>query len=232
MIRLIKYTMKQDFLQVEKELWQQGYKAVIGLDEVGRGAVAGPVVACAVILKKKKNFFTKTKIKFPIFNNQIYDSKKLTPQKREEFYDCLTKDPNIKWGIGWVSERVIEKINILAATKLAMKRALTRAIKFFPARQENWHDIFLIVDGNSQLDLAIAQKAIVRADERVLSCAIASIIAKVTRDRMMRNRHKKYPFYGFDQHKGYLTKQHQKMLEKYGYCRIHRKSFQPIKHLL
>jgi len=195
----------------EKELWKKGFKRVTGLDEVGRGPLAGPVVAAAVIVDFRSYNLRRLFIK---------DSKKLTPKKREEFYKILTKHPAIKWGIGRVSERVIDKINILEATKLAMKRAMKK-LKIRPD--------FLIIDGNFKINLNLPQKAIVKADEKVFSCAAASIIAKVTRDKIMLRYHKKYPRYGFNQHKGYPTKLHRKMLRKYGPCRIHRRSFKTVK---
>jgi len=204
--------MKYPNLKEERKLWKKGYKRIACLDEAGRGPLCGPVVACAVMVKK-----------FSIFNFQflkLRDSKKLSPKKREEFYKILTSHPAIRWGTGRVSEKVIDKINILEATKLAMKRAVEKLSK-----KPN----FLILDGKMKLDLPIPQKAIIKADEKVFSCAAASIIAKVSRDRMMKMYHQKYPQYGFNQHKGYPTKLHRKMLKKYGPCKIHRKSFKPLK---
>lgn len=201
--------MKRPTFQVERKLWKKGYKKIACLDEAGRGPLAGPVTAVAVIVRQ-----------FSITNYQqfskIRDSKKLTAKKREEFYKILTKNPNIKWGVGSVSEKIIDKINILEATKLAMERAINNLGK---------KPDFLILDGKMKIDLPISQKSIIKADEKVFSCAAASIIAKVTRDRMMQRLHKKYPKYGFDKHKGYLTKYHRKMLKKYGRCAIHRNSF-------
>ena len=202
-------------LQEEKKLWRKGYKYIAGIDESGRGPLAGPVVAAAVMIKK-----------FSIFNFQfskIKDSKKLNPKKREEFYKLITKNPAIKWGIGKVSEKVIDRINILEATKLAMKKATQKL---------NKRPKFLIIDGNFKIDLLIPQKSIIKADEKVFSAAAASIIAKVTRDRIMRKYHKQYPEYGFDKHMGYPTKHHRKMLKKYGPCKIHRKTFSPCKDMV
>ncbi|MDI6603021.1 MAG: ribonuclease HII [Patescibacteria group bacterium] len=208
-------------LSEEKKLWKKGYKRVIGLDEVGRGALAGPVMAAAVIVKK-----------FPISNFQfskIKDSKKFTPKLRDKFYKILTTHSGIKWAIGKVSEKVIDKINILEATKLAMKRAVKNLNCKLKIR--NCKTDFLIIDGNFKLDLPIPQKFIVKADEKVFSCAAASIIAKVRRDRIMLCYHKRYPQYGFDRHKGYPTKFHRKMLKRYGPSVIHRKSFTPVKNM-
>ena len=183
------------------------------LDEAGRGPLAGPVVAAAVLIINTK---------YQIPNTKIRDSKKLSPKKREELYKVLTKNPAIKWGIGRVSEKMIDRINIKNAAELAMEKALEK-LKVRPG--------FLIIDGNHLGNYklkTINHKLIIKADEKVFSCATASIIAKVTRDRIMQRYHKKYPRYGFDKHKGYPTKYHLKMLKKYGPCKIHRKSFGPV----
>ena len=184
-----------------------------GLDEAGRGCLAGPVVAGAVCVNFQRCDLLGR-------SHLIRDSKKLSAKKREEFYKILTKHPAIKWGIGRVSEKVIDKINILEATKLAMEKAIQK-LKRKPD--------FLILDGNFKINSKILQKSIVKADEKVFSCACASILAKVSRDRLMKNYHKKYPQYGFDKHKGYPTKHHRQMLKKYGPCKIHRKSFKPLR---
>jgi len=205
--------MRYPNLKEEKKLWKKGYKVVVGLDEAGRGPLAGPVVAAAV------SIIPNSKFQIP----KLKDSKKLTLKKREEFFKIITKTPNIKWGIGKVSEKVIDKINIFEATKLAMKRAI-KSLERKLKRKAN----FLILDGNFKIDLKIPQKSIIKGDEKVLSCAMASIIAKVTRDRIMEKYAKKFPEYGFEKHKGYGTKFHLKMLRKYGPCKIHRRSFFPI----
>lgn len=227
----------------EIKLWNRGYKCVVGLDEVGRGPLAGPVVACAVIMNSKlKNKNSKPQLKTKNLLNGIKDSKKLTAKQREGFYGVLTRHPQIKWGIGRVSEKVIDKINIFEATKLAMEKAINnlkakrakRQSPFFPIASlgsEKRKIDFLILDGNFTLDLPIAQKAIVRADEKVFSCAAASILAKVTRDRLMLKYDKKYPAYGFRKHKGYPTKLHRERLKEFGFCAIHRKSFKPVKEI-
>ena len=199
--------MKHPFFQEERKLWKKGYKRVAGLDEAGRGPLAGPVVA-AVIITDFQSFDLRRLV--------LKDSKKLSAKKREEFYKILTKHPQIQWGIGRVSEKVIDRINIFQATKLAMKKAVQKLKK-----KPN----FLILDGKMSLDLPIPQKSIVKADEKVFSCMAASILAKVWRDRIMKRYHKKYPGYGFDKHKGYPTKYHRKMLKKNGRCAIHRLSF-------
>ncbi len=208
--------MKYPSLKEEKKMWKKGFKRVACLDEAGRGPLAGPVTAAAVIIRKLPiSEFKILKIK---------DSKKLSAKQREIFYKLLKNPPagglKIQWGIGIVSEKVIDKINILEATKLAMEKAIKK-IKSKPD--------FLILDGNMRLKINIPQKSIVKADEKVFSCAAASILAKVTRDRIMQKYHKKYSKYGFDKHKGYPTKYHFKMLKKYGPCKIHRKSFRPVR---
>ena len=209
--------MKIPNLKEEKKLWEKGYKYVIGIDEAGRGSLCGPVVAAAVMVKK-----------FPISNFQfsnIQDSKKLTPKKRKELYQFITKCPFIEWEIGKVSEKMIDRINILEATKLAMTKAINQLISNC---QFSISKTFLILDGKMKLDLPIAQKSIVKADEKVFSCAIASIVAKVSRDRLMEKFSKKFPQYGFDKHKGYPTKEHLQKLKKYGPSKIHRKSFKGV----
>lgn len=203
--------MKYPNFVEEKKLWEKGYKYVVGLDEAGRGPLAGPVVAGAVIIKSK----------IAIKNSEVFsivdDSKKLTPEQREKVYNFFKKNSNIEWGIGIVSEKVIDRINILEATKLAMVKAV-----------KNIKADFLIIDGNIKLNINLPQKSIIKADQKVFSCALASIFAKVTRDRLMQKYHKKYLQYGFDKHKGYGTAYHFKMLKKHGPCKIHRKSFYPV----
>jgi ribonuclease HII len=200
--------------QEEKKIWKKGIKRVAGLDEAGRGPLAGPVVAGAVVLDFK------LKIKDLKLLKEVNDSKKLSAKKREELYEVIIKNKNIKWGIGVVSEKIIDKINILEATKLAMTKAVGN-LKIKPD--------FLILDGKMRISLPIFQKSIIKGDAKVFSIAAASILAKVYRDRIMQKYHKKYPQYLFDLHKGYGTKLHMNMLKKHGPCQIHRKSFAPVK---
>ena len=196
----------------EKKLWQQGYNFVVGLDEAGRGPLAGPVVAAAVAINSK----------FKI--QEINDSKKLSASQRERWYGILTNQPNIKYGVGIVSEKIIDRINILEATKMAMKKALDD----LGVRSE-----YLLLDGNFILDgMNINQKAVKRGDEKIWSCAAASIIAKVTRDRLMAHYDRKYPVYGFNKHKGYGTRAHFFALKQHGPCAIHRRTFAPVRFLL
>jgi len=204
-------------LKEEKKLWQKGYKYVIGVDEAGRGALAGPVVVAAVLIKPKIKF--KNKI-------EIRDSKKMSARKREEVFQVLSFHPQIVWSVGWVTPKIIDRINILEATKLAGKRAVERLLRsHLPISSDN---IFLLIDGDFKLNLNLPQKSIVKGDEKVASCMIASILAKVSRDRIMRRLHEKYPQYRFDKHKGYPTTYHLKMLKKYKPSEVHRRSFKPV----
>jgi len=204
--------MKYPNFNEEKKLWRQGIKIVAGLDEAGRGPLAGPVVAAAVCFCSANKFFSLTS------KYKINDSKKLSEKQREKIYKILTNHLNIKWGVGIVSEKVIDKINILEATKLAMQKSL-----------KNLNPDFLLLDGNFKINSIVRQKPVVKGDQKVMSIAAASIIAKVTRDRIMQKFHKKYPQYGFDKHKGYGTKLHFNKIKEVGPCPIHRKSFYPIK---
>lgn len=192
----------------EKALRKRGYAFIAGIDEAGRGPLAGPVVAGA--------FMILPGFKMPrALRKGLRDSKKLSPKKRLEFYRFFSSHPEVKWGIGIVSEKVIDRINILQATRLAMKKALLRLQKAEA----------VIIDGNILIKSTLFQKAVVKGDEKVFSCAAASIMAKVTRDRIMVRYHKKYPEYGFDKHKGYGTALHMKNLRKHGPSVIHRRTF-------
>lgn len=184
-------------------------------------SLAGPVVAAAVMINSR--IFTNKLLEI----RGVKDSKQLTPKKREKLYKVLTNHPQIEWGVGIVSEKIIDKINIQKATELAMEKAINKIYNLQFSIYND--DVYLILDGNIKLNLPISQKSIVKADEKVFSCSAASIIAKVTRDRIMEKLDKKYPQYGFKQHKGYGTKMHFEMLKKYGPCKIHRNSFRPIK---
>ncbi len=207
----------------EKKLWRRGIKFVAGLDEAGRGPLAGPVVASAVIIKNyDPKIFTKD------FGG-INDSKKVSENQRECLYKILTSHKNVEWGVGIVSEKVIDKINILQATKLAMQKALRQA-----QGKPNKNIEYLLIDGNFKIDTSRLrsssfgeprQKSIIKGDQKVFSISAASIIAKVTRDRIMEKYHKKYPQYEFAKHKGYGTALHMQKIREFGLCKIHRKSF-------
>ena len=195
---------------LERKLRKKGYKNIVGLDEVGRGPLAGPVLAVAFMIDDyKNNTFKKVK-----------DSKKLSAKQRNEIYNLLTSNKNIKWGIGKVSEKIIDKINILEATK----RAMIKAIKDLEKKNKLKIN-YLIIDGNFSIKTEIPQESVIKGDSKIFSCAAASIIAKVERDRLMDKLHKKYPQYGFNQHKGYPTKKHRLMIKKNGLSKIHRLTF-------
>lgn len=190
-------------LQEEKKLKKKGYKRIAGIDEAGRGPLAGPVVACAAIYLGTR----------PI--KGIKDSKKISEKNREMLFDEIVKNKDVIYSIGVVNEKTIDRVNILQATKLAMKKAIKKL-----------NADYLIIDGNFILkDVCIDQVAIKKADDKIFSCSLASIIAKVHRDRLMRKLDKKYPHYNFKKHKGYGTREHYRLLKKYGVSAVHRKSF-------
>jgi ribonuclease HII len=197
-------------LSYEKILWHQGLNLVAGVDEVGRGPLAGPVVAAAVVFPQD------------ISLNEIRDSKKLTPQKRAELFDVIFENA-LDIGIGEVDQKAIDQLNILNASLTAMHQAID-VLKNRPDA--------VLVDGNHKIpNLQIPQIAIIKGDSLSLSVAAASIVAKVTRDRLMLSYHGKYPFFFFDQNKGYPTKSHIEALRKHGPCEIHRMSFRSVKML-
>ncbi len=196
--------MKYPNFNQERKLKRKGYKRIVGLDEAGRGPLAGPVVVSGVIFPESLISFFK----------DLKDSKKISSRKREEILERVINDSNIEWEISKVYPKTIDKINILESTKLAMKRVVKKL-----------KGDFLIVDGNFKILVNIPQKSVVKGDEKVISCSLASIIAKVKRDRMMDRYHKKYPQYGFNSHKGYPTKLHKERIKRNGKCLIHRKSF-------
>lgn len=196
----------------EKKLQRRGYKIVVGVDEVGRGPLAGPVTAGAVAVGRVLN----KRLRLA----GLRDSKKLTHARREEFFVVFAKDPGIVWAVSSVYPKVIDRINIYEAVRVASKRAVLSLEKKIGDRAH-----MVLLDGNATLKLDREQEAIVKGDEKIASCAIASIVAKVTRDRMMMRYHEKYPQYRFDLHKGYGTKLHFAMVKKYGFSPIHRRSF-------
>jgi ribonuclease HII len=224
-------------LQVEKKLWRKGLKIVVGLDEAGRGPLAGPVVAGAVavdyFLFKKADLHSKKDFNYIL--KQANDSKKLSLKKREELYGLLIKSQFIKWGIAAVSEKMIDKINIFEASRLAMAKAITDLDQKIENRKFKIQ--YAVIDGNFLLPAealakagfaGIGQRSIIKGDQKVFSIAAASILAKVYRDRFMEKADKKYPQYDFARHKGYPTKHHKEMLRLFGPILIHRKSFQPV----
>lgn len=195
--------------EYENELYNKGIKYIAGIDEVGRGPLVGPVVCAAVILPQD------------FYDERINDSKKLTEKKREMLYDVIFENA-LSIGIGMSSEKVIDKINILEATKKAMLEAVSN----LSIRPEH-----LLIDA-VKLDTDIPSTSIIKGDAKSLSIAAASIIAKVTRDRMLIELDKIYPMYDFKHNKGYGTKKHIEAIYKYGVLKEHRKTFEPIKSIV
>lgn len=198
-------------LRYEKRAYAHGATIVAGIDEAGRGPLAGPVVAGAVILP-------------PDYRHKVLnDSKQLSPEQRDELYAELTGNPGIRWGVGESSVEIIEQYNILRATERAMHVALTA----LPVAPDH-----VLVDGHRCRAILTKQTAIIKGDAKSFSIAAASVIAKVTRDRQMIAWDRLYPQYGFAVHKGYGTPEHLAALEKYGPCPIHRRTFAPVRHAL
>ena len=193
----------KDLWRYENEAFAEGFATVCGVDEAGRGPLAGPVCAAAVILPKG------------LVIDGLNDSKKLTDKKRRELFDVITEQA-VCYGIAMASEQEIDEINILQATFLAMQRALDQL--------EVRPDLAL-VDGNRAKDFGLPVKTIVKGDSLSASIAAASVLAKVTRDRLMEELDKAYPQYGFAVHKGYGTKRHYAALAEFGPCAIHRRTF-------
>jgi len=193
----------------ERKLKKRGYSLVIGVDEAGRGPLAGPVVAAAVALNTRR------------FKNRIDDSKKLTPLAREKaFQEIIRKSV---FGIGIVDEYTIDRVNILVATRMAMEEAVTSLInKLIVGKKRRIH---IIVDGNVSLKTGFPYTTIIKGDSKSKSIASASILAKVTRDAIMQVYDRIYPRYRFNKHKGYPTEEHRKILKKFGPSIIHRKTF-------
>lgn len=211
--------MKYPHFKLEKQKLAEGYHAVIGCDEAGRGCLAGPVVAAAVILdpiaaEKRKGWY-----------KELNDSKKLTAEKRFMLEKILRKEA-LAYGIGAAHPGVIDKLNIHHANLLAMKRAVQSAHKMFSHGTIKSVTSFVIVDGKFVVPgISHAQEAVVKADAIALSVAAASILAKTYRDRLMMRLAKKYPDYGFEVHKGYATKKHREALATHGLSELHRKTF-------
>src|SRR5437879_6993784 len=193
--------------RVEKQLRATGVGQVAGTDEAGRGALAGPVVAAAVVLPEK------------VRHRRLNDSKQLAPELREEIYSDLVSNPEVRWTVGIIDSIEIDRINILRASHRAMRLAIT-ALTDPPDH--------VLIDGLPVIPFPFPQTAIIDGDCISLSIAAASVIAKVTRDRMMRDFCSQFPQYCFDQHKGYGTELHLLRLHEFGPCPIHRRSFEPV----
>ena len=189
--------------EIEDALYEQGIRNICGVDEAGRGPLAGPVCAAAVILPEH--------LELPGLN----DSKKLTDKRRRELFPII-KEQAVAYGIGFASEQEIDELNILQATFLAMQRAIDQ----LEGKAE-----FALIDGNREKDFGLPVLTVVKGDSRSANIAAASILAKVTRDDLMLEMAEKYPEYAFEIHKGYGTKKHYEALTEHGMCPIHRKTF-------
>jgi len=196
----------EDLLIYERQLWQQGLQWVAGVDEAGRGPLAGPVVAAAIIFPRGQEILS-----------GVNDSKKLSAAQREKAYEVIMQQA-AGVGIGIVSESEIDEINILQATYRAMLQAVNNLV------QPPQH---LLIDGRGRPETFYPVTTLIKGDSRSLSIAAASIIAKVTRDRLMLEFHDQYPQYGFARHKGYPTRAHLQAIRQHGWCPIHRRSFHP-----
>lgn len=199
-----------DLYQFEHELWNQGITYVAGVDEVGRGPLIGPVVTACVILPHD------------FVLEGLTDSKKLTEKKREEYYQYIM-DHAISVSVGLKDEKVIDEVNIYEATKLAMYEAIEKS-KVKPEH--------VLIDAMKLENLEMPSTSIIKGDAKSITIAAASVIAKVTRDHMMIELDKKYPMYGFKNHKGYPTKKHVEAIEKYGLIDGYRKTFKPVSTII
>ena len=189
---------------IENQMHNEGYKYICGIDEAGRGPLAGPVVVASVIMPENSII------------EGVNDSKKVSEEKREKLYDLIIEE-SISYGIGIINQNEIDEINILNATK----RGLTKSIKELKVKPD-----IILVDALKDIDTQeIKYKSIIKGDAKVYSIACASIIAKVTRDRLMREWDALYPQYGFKAHKGYGTAKHIAAIKEYGLCPLHRRSF-------
>ena len=204
---------RQDSFFLERNLQQLGYPAVAGLDEVGRGPLAGPVVAAAVILPPSCDA------------SPFIDSKKLSAKKRRQLFDHLQTIP-ARIGIGIVSHTTIDSINILQASLLAMKRGVLQL------SEQGYSPDFLLVDGKFPIPMETAQQPLIRGESKSASIAAASIVAKVTRDAMMAELHSKYPCYNFIKNQGYPTREHREAVKKHGICPHHRLTFKGVKEFV
>lgn len=193
--------------EYEDRVKEKGYYYIAGVDEAGRGPGAGPVVAAAARIPDRF---------IPILAGKVRDSKKLSPKRREELFETITN--TCDYGIGIIDNRIIDEINILEATKLAMLKAIDD-VRFVD---------YVLVDGTVVLNTNLPQQQIIKGDNLSISIAAASIVAKVTRDEIMRTLHNVYPIYGWDKNKGYLTKVHINAIREYGATEFHRRSFNKV----
>lgn len=203
-------TESDELLRPERECWAEGFCFVAGVDEAGRGPLAGPVVAAAVVFPRG--------VLLPCVN----DSKQLSENAREELYNAIFSVPDVQIGIGEADVETIDLMNILNATHLAMRRAVEQL------RQAD----FVLVDGRPVKGLPLPSRAMVKGDAKSASIAAASIVAKVHRDRLMVELDALYPQYGFASHKGYGTAEHLEALRNYGVTPVHRRSFRPVREIM
>lgn len=193
-------------IEFESKARSEGYDNIVGVDEAGRGPLAGPVVAAAVALAPNLQF------------EGLDDSKKLSPKTREKLFTII-KNEALGYGIGIVDVKTIEEINILQATLVAMKKA----VEALPKKPD-----LLLIDGNNCIDLKVEQWPIIKGDSLSQSIAAASVLAKVTRDQLMMKIHEQFPQYAFDKHKGYGTSLHRSLIKEHGPCPIHRRTFKGV----
>lgn len=197
----------------EENLYNEGYKFICGIDEAGRGPLAGPVVVGAAVMPRDSKL------------EWVNDSKKVTEKRREILYDRITEEA-LAWGVGIISEKEIDELNILNATKKGLHLALGEVIEKLKQKPD-----IVIVDALRDIDtFEIPYQSIIKGDATCYSISCASILAKVTRDRIMREWNEVYPMYDFEKNKGYGTAEHIKALKQYGPCPIHRRTF--IKHFV
>ena len=202
--------MGQDLWKFEKKALGKGFLRIAVIDEAGRGPLAGPVISAAVILHES----------FPA--SQICDSKMLTPKKRDYFYEMIYEH-SVSIGIGIVDSFEIDRINILNASLLSMAISVQNLFPF---------PDYLLIDGIFNIPFDLPQETIIKGDSLSISVGCASIVAKVTRDRLMDRYHNYFPEYGFNCHKGYPTKKHKEAISEYGLCFFHRKTFKGVKECL
>ncbi|OGN01422.1 MAG: ribonuclease HII [Candidatus Yanofskybacteria bacterium RIFCSPLOWO2_12_FULL_43_11b] len=213
--------MKLPRKTLEKKLFKSGYRYVFGVDEVGMGCLAGPVVVCAVAMTN--HFYNKHHRKF----RWLRESKLLLPHQRVKFSEELLKEKDLVYAISSVSPKTIDKINIYQAARLGMKNAIKKLKPNFDLKT------IVLIDGKTRIKgVNYEQMPVVKGDRKIFAIACASIIAKVYRDRLMTKMARRYPNYGLEKHKGYGTKYHQARLTALGPCEIHRKSFAPVGKLL
>lgn len=230
--------MKNSDFELEKKMLEKGFDFVIGIDEAGRGPLAGPVVACATTVRNSQflisNFQQNPNDPMNKLLGLVRDSKKLSAKQREKVFDFISE--NFHVGVGICDHETVDRMNILEASFLAMKKAVSELFREISKKQETIikqnMKFIILVDGNKKIpNFSVEQLAVIGGDKIVKSISAASIIAKVTRDRIMLEMHGKYPQYGFDKHKGYGTKFHMEKIFEHGPSEIHRQSFEPMASL-